>query len=266
MRHTPTLEFILDALPESAAHIDDLLAKARQSDAEVAAAAASASFAGEADPYRHPAADDDDDDEDDDRSARLERPAPEGLLVVDKPAGSGPRTTWSRASAGSPGRARSATPAPSTRWPPASCCSASGARPGCSATSRWPTRATTPRSGSARRPRPTTPRVRSARAPTRRAHPRRGRPARRSRCAGHPAGAVEGLGDQDRRTTGVQAGPFGCGRRDPGTAGHVDRLEIAEVRVVGAFLDVDVHVDCSTGTTSVRWRATWGRHSGSVAT
>jgi ribosome-binding factor A len=68
MRHTPTLEFILDALPESAAHIDDLLAKARQSDAAVAAAAASASFAGEADPYRRPAADDDDG-EDDDRSS-----------------------------------------------------------------------------------------------------------------------------------------------------------------------------------------------------
>ena len=67
MRHTPTLEFILDALPESAAHIDDLLAKARQSDAAVAAAAASATYAGEADPYRHPAADDDDDGEDDDR-------------------------------------------------------------------------------------------------------------------------------------------------------------------------------------------------------
>jgi len=71
MRHTPTLEFILDALPESAAHIDELLAKARQSDAEVAAAAASASYAGEADPYRRPAdeADDEADDEDgDDRS------------------------------------------------------------------------------------------------------------------------------------------------------------------------------------------------------
>jgi ribosome-binding factor A len=69
MRHTPTLEFILDALPESAAHIDDLLAKARQSDAAVAAAAASASYAGEADPYRRPAEDDpdlDDDDADDD--------------------------------------------------------------------------------------------------------------------------------------------------------------------------------------------------------
>jgi ribosome-binding factor A len=59
MRHTPTLEFILDALPDTAAHIEDLLVKARQSDAEVAAAAAHASYAGEADPYKHPDADDD---------------------------------------------------------------------------------------------------------------------------------------------------------------------------------------------------------------
>jgi ribosome-binding factor A len=60
MRHTPTLEFIPDALPESAAHIEDLLAKARHSDAEVAAAAAGAAYAGDADPYRRP-----DDDEGD---------------------------------------------------------------------------------------------------------------------------------------------------------------------------------------------------------
>jgi ribosome-binding factor A len=59
MRHTPTLEFIPDALPESAAHIDDLLARARQSDAAVAAAAATAAYAGEADPYRRPEDDDD---------------------------------------------------------------------------------------------------------------------------------------------------------------------------------------------------------------
>ena len=52
MRHTPTLEFVLDALPESAAHIDELLAKARASDAELAAAAAGAQYAGDSDPYR----------------------------------------------------------------------------------------------------------------------------------------------------------------------------------------------------------------------
>jgi ribosome-binding factor A len=52
MRHTPTLEFILDALPDSAARIEDLLAQARRDDAQVAAAAAQATYAGEADPYK----------------------------------------------------------------------------------------------------------------------------------------------------------------------------------------------------------------------
>jgi len=52
MRHTPTLDFILDAVPENARYIEDLLAKARESDAEVAARAAGASYAGDPDPYR----------------------------------------------------------------------------------------------------------------------------------------------------------------------------------------------------------------------
>ena len=66
MRHTPTLEFIPDALPDSAAHIEELLAQARQSDAAVAAAAAGASFAGDADPYRRPETDDEEPDLDGD--------------------------------------------------------------------------------------------------------------------------------------------------------------------------------------------------------
>jgi ribosome-binding factor A len=52
MRHTPTLEFILDAVPDNARHIEDLLAQARESDAEVAARAAGAAYAGDPDPYR----------------------------------------------------------------------------------------------------------------------------------------------------------------------------------------------------------------------
>ena len=52
MRHTPTLEFIHDALPATARHLEDLLARARESDAEVAAAAARAEYAGDPDPYR----------------------------------------------------------------------------------------------------------------------------------------------------------------------------------------------------------------------
>jgi ribosome-binding factor A len=60
LRHVPTLEFIHDALPDTARHIEDLLAKARESDAAVAAAAAGAAYAGDADPYKRPADDEDD--------------------------------------------------------------------------------------------------------------------------------------------------------------------------------------------------------------
>jgi ribosome-binding factor A len=70
MRHVPTLEFIHDALPETARHLDDLLAKARESDAAVAAASAGATYAGEADPYKKPHTEDDDLDGDDDEPDR----------------------------------------------------------------------------------------------------------------------------------------------------------------------------------------------------
>ena len=54
VRHAPTSEVIHDALPDPARHIDELLERARSSDAEVAAAAAGAAYAGEPDPYRKP--------------------------------------------------------------------------------------------------------------------------------------------------------------------------------------------------------------------
>jgi ribosome-binding factor A len=54
MRHVPTLEFIPDALPENARHLDEVLAKARENDAAVAAAREGAAYAGEADPYKKP--------------------------------------------------------------------------------------------------------------------------------------------------------------------------------------------------------------------
>jgi ribosome-binding factor A len=59
IRHTPSLTFVLDALMENAAHIDDLLAKARAKDAEVAQAAQGATPAGEANPYKDDADEDD---------------------------------------------------------------------------------------------------------------------------------------------------------------------------------------------------------------
>ena len=57
-RHVPTLEFLHDALPESARHLEELLVQARRSDEAVAAAAVGATYAGEADPYRKPQEDD----------------------------------------------------------------------------------------------------------------------------------------------------------------------------------------------------------------
>jgi ribosome-binding factor A len=53
MKFAPTIEFVLDGVPESARHIDDLLAQAHAVDNRVAQQAAGASYAGEPDPYKH---------------------------------------------------------------------------------------------------------------------------------------------------------------------------------------------------------------------
>ncbi|HLR28211.1 MAG TPA: 30S ribosome-binding factor RbfA [Ruania sp.] len=52
VRLTPTLEFIPDALPETAAHLEDALRRAAQEDAELAARRDGAAYAGDANPYR----------------------------------------------------------------------------------------------------------------------------------------------------------------------------------------------------------------------
>jgi ribosome-binding factor A len=62
VRLTPSLEFIPDAIPENAAHIEDLLRAAHERDAEVAGLAASARYAGDEDPYVKPREFDEDDD------------------------------------------------------------------------------------------------------------------------------------------------------------------------------------------------------------
>jgi ribosome-binding factor A len=59
VRHTPSLTFIADALPDTSRAMDDLLAVAAARDAEVLKRAEGAQYAGEPDPYRHPAEDDD---------------------------------------------------------------------------------------------------------------------------------------------------------------------------------------------------------------
>ena len=60
MKFTPNLTFVLDAVEEEAAHLEDVLAKARAQDAAVAAQAATATYAGDPDPYRKAEAAEDD--------------------------------------------------------------------------------------------------------------------------------------------------------------------------------------------------------------
>ncbi|MFF9126251.1 30S ribosome-binding factor RbfA [Streptomyces sp. NPDC014889] len=62
VKFTPTLAFVADALPDTARNIEDLLDKARASDAKVRETSAGASYAGEADPYKKPESDDGTDD------------------------------------------------------------------------------------------------------------------------------------------------------------------------------------------------------------
>jgi ribosome-binding factor A len=54
MRHVPTIDFIADALPETARHIDDLLERVREADAAAARLANAGAYAGEPDPYKKP--------------------------------------------------------------------------------------------------------------------------------------------------------------------------------------------------------------------
>jgi ribosome-binding factor A len=61
VKFTPTVSFYLDELPQSAQHIDELLAVARQADAQVEQARLHAVPAGDPDPYRKPRAADDED-------------------------------------------------------------------------------------------------------------------------------------------------------------------------------------------------------------
>ncbi|MCY7341190.1 MAG: 30S ribosome-binding factor RbfA [Pseudonocardia sp.] len=61
IRHTPSLAFVPDVVPDEARRMEELLARTRESDAEVARLAAGAHPAGDADPYRAPRERDEDD-------------------------------------------------------------------------------------------------------------------------------------------------------------------------------------------------------------
>ena len=65
LRHTPSLSFVQDTLPEGARHMEELVARARAADEALAQAREGAVPAGDPDPYRVPAdADDEGDDGD----------------------------------------------------------------------------------------------------------------------------------------------------------------------------------------------------------
>jgi ribosome-binding factor A len=64
IRLTPTIEFIPDEIPETAAAMNDLLAEARARDEQVARLAAEAHWAGEENPYKEPRKIEDEEDED----------------------------------------------------------------------------------------------------------------------------------------------------------------------------------------------------------
>jgi ribosome-binding factor A len=57
-RLTPSLEFILDGIPENASAITDLLREASDRDAETERQAKTAEYAGDAEPYKSPAEED----------------------------------------------------------------------------------------------------------------------------------------------------------------------------------------------------------------
>lgn len=63
VRFTPTLTFMTDTVPDTARHMEELLARARAADDEVAKAREGASHAGDADPYKESRERDDTDDE-----------------------------------------------------------------------------------------------------------------------------------------------------------------------------------------------------------
>ena len=64
IRLTPTIEFIPDEIPETAAAMNDLLAEARARDEQVAKLAAEAHWAGDENPYKEPRKIEDEEDED----------------------------------------------------------------------------------------------------------------------------------------------------------------------------------------------------------
>lgn len=63
LRHTPSLSFVQDTLPDGARRMEELVVRARAADAALAQAREGAQPAGDPDPYRVPAAGEDEDED-----------------------------------------------------------------------------------------------------------------------------------------------------------------------------------------------------------
>ena len=59
LRHTPSLTFVADAVPDNVRHIEELVDRARQADEDLARVREGAEPAGDPDPYRKPVGDED---------------------------------------------------------------------------------------------------------------------------------------------------------------------------------------------------------------
>jgi ribosome-binding factor A len=66
VKFVPTLTFVADHVPDTARELDEAIERVRHADAELARVREGATYAGDADPYRHPAEHPDDDETADD--------------------------------------------------------------------------------------------------------------------------------------------------------------------------------------------------------
>ncbi|WP_411284096.1 30S ribosome-binding factor RbfA [Lapillicoccus sp.] len=82
IRLTPVIEFIPDALPEGAAHLEDVIVATRARDAELARVREGAAYAGDADPYRKPVEEDEDEDDHQEGDQRAGPAGPAGPVRV----------------------------------------------------------------------------------------------------------------------------------------------------------------------------------------
>lgn len=93
LRHTPSLTFVRDTLPEGARRLEELVARAREADAALAAARQDAVPAGDPDPYRparEPGGQDEDPGGEDDWARRF-RPQAEHGTRDERPGAGGTR-------------------------------------------------------------------------------------------------------------------------------------------------------------------------------